>query len=305
MLLAEHLGDRVADFAIKIYGTDIDEDTLATARQALYRRDQLTDVPDAFLDRYFTCDGLRYRLRRELRRWCVFGSHNVAMAPPLSRIDLLVCRNVLIYVNSELQERILARPPPASAPSVPWRPCRWRSWSSTCRTRSQSTNEELETTVEELQAANGELAALNTELESRAAELTRLDVYQRGVVDALEQGVIVLDPAGVVRAWNRAAERIWGLRAGQVLGRELFVLPVGEVARLVRRAFARVLEGAPLEQLPGVPYTSADGHERRAVLRVVPVRSEGGEVLGVVGVMSPTDESSAEGEAAPPARRSL
>jgi two-component system CheB/CheR fusion protein len=504
MLLAEHLGDRVADYAIKIYGTDIDEDALATARQALYRRDHLGDVPDVFLDRYFTRDGHDYRLRRELRRWCIFGSHNVAMAPPLSHIDLLVCRNVLIYVNSELQERILARfhyavrdegylflgrsesllarsrlftpvqlkwrifqrlpasartaaavlpegaaspapgivhsrvdPPPAGVRAqralealpvavmvidmsdtiVTWNPAaevlfeipassalgrKFRDLDVSYRVEGlraqiedvkarhaggrmenltfarrtgdtahvdiaiaplsegprlggvlvcaeeateharlreqmtrvaeqhataieelqstneelettneelqstneelettneelQSTNEELETTVEELQAANSELAALNTEMESRSAELARLDVYHHGVVDALEQGVIVLDPAGVVRTWNRAAERIWGLRAGQVLGREFFVLPVGEVARLVRQAFARVLEGAPLERLPGIPYTSADGHERRAVLRVVPVKSEGGEVLGIVGVISPTDESSAEG----------
>ena len=60
----------------------------------------------------------------------------------------------------------------------------------------QSTNEELETTVEELQAANTELAALNAELEGRTAELNRLDAYHRGLLNSLEQGVVVLDRDG-------------------------------------------------------------------------------------------------------------
>jgi two-component system CheB/CheR fusion protein len=109
MLLAEQLGDRANDYLIKIYGTDVDEEALASARQAVYRLEQLKDVPDGFVDRYFNRDGQLYRVRRDLRRWCIFGAHNLTQAPPLSHIDLLVCRNVLIYFTSELQERVLSR----------------------------------------------------------------------------------------------------------------------------------------------------------------------------------------------------
>src|SRR5881296_1410289 len=109
MLLAEHLGDAANNYTIKIYGTDIDEDALTTARQAVYRTEQLKDVPDRLMDRYFTREGQLYRLRRDIRRWCIFGSHNLTQAPPLSHVDLLVCRNVLIYFTSELQDRILTR----------------------------------------------------------------------------------------------------------------------------------------------------------------------------------------------------
>ena len=109
MLLAEHLGDRANDYLIKIYGTDVDEEALAAARHAVYRLEQLKDVPDGFVDRYFNRDGQLYRVRRDLRRWCIFGAHNLTQAPPLSHIDLLVCRNVLIYFTSELQERVLSR----------------------------------------------------------------------------------------------------------------------------------------------------------------------------------------------------
>ena len=109
MLLAEHLGDRVSEYLIKIYGTDVDEEALAAARHAAYRLEELKDVPAEMVDRYFTRDGQIYRFRRDLRRWCIFGAHNITQAPPLSHIDLLLCRNVLIYFNSELQERILTR----------------------------------------------------------------------------------------------------------------------------------------------------------------------------------------------------
>jgi two-component system, chemotaxis family, CheB/CheR fusion protein len=109
MLLAEHLGDQAGDYLVKIYGTDVDEDALAAARHAVYRLEQLKDLSDNLVDRYFNKDGQVFRVRRDLRRWCIFGAHNLAQAPPLSHIDLLICRNVLIYFTSELQERILAR----------------------------------------------------------------------------------------------------------------------------------------------------------------------------------------------------
>src|SRR6266536_1252489 len=57
MLLAERLGDRAGNYAIRIYGTDIDEDALATARHALYRTDQIKNVPEPLMDRYFSRDG--------------------------------------------------------------------------------------------------------------------------------------------------------------------------------------------------------------------------------------------------------
>src|SRR5215510_13216150 len=109
MLLAEHLGERASDYLIKVYGTDVDEEALATARHAAYRIDQLKDVSDELVSRYFARDGPVYRFRRDLRRWCIFGAHNLTQAPPLSHVDLLICRNVLIYFTSELQERILSR----------------------------------------------------------------------------------------------------------------------------------------------------------------------------------------------------
>jgi two-component system, chemotaxis family, CheB/CheR fusion protein len=109
MLRAEHLGPRASDFTVKIYGTDVDEDALATARQAASRTDHLRDVPDDFAERYFTREGQLYRFRRDLRRWCIFGAHNLTQEPPLSHLGLVLCRNVLIYFSSDLQQCVHSR----------------------------------------------------------------------------------------------------------------------------------------------------------------------------------------------------
>src|SRR5205085_5254012 len=72
MLLAERLGEHVNDYLVKIYGTDVDEEALAAARHGAYRLESVKDLPDGLLDRYFVRDGQLSRVRRDLRRWCIF-----------------------------------------------------------------------------------------------------------------------------------------------------------------------------------------------------------------------------------------
>ena len=153
----------------------------------------------------------------------------------------------------------------------------------------QSTNEELETTVEELQAANTELAALNSELEERGAEAARLDSYHRGVVNSVEQGLIIIDRFGVVRTWNHVAERMWNVRSDEVVGRHFVSLPVGDLVHLMRPAFDRMLATAEPQELHGVPYPLPGGARDVAVVRIVPVKDDGGEVTGGVASIWPAD----------------
>jgi two-component system, chemotaxis family, CheB/CheR fusion protein len=156
----------------------------------------------------------------------------------------------------------------------------------------QSTNEELETTVEELQATNAELATLNTELEHRTAELRRMDVSHQSFLNNLEQGVLVLDRAGTIETWNQAAERMWGLRHAQIVGRQLGHLPLGQVASAAREAYERVLRTAQPEDVPNIPYILPGGESRHANMRLSPLKDGDGEVIGVLGVLAPTDAAS-------------
>jgi len=109
MVAAEALGPEAVRERVKIYATDVDEDALSQARQARYTAKQVEGVPPELLERHFERNGDGYVFSKELRRSVIFGRHDLIQDAPISRIDLLVCRNTLMYLNSETQSNVLAR----------------------------------------------------------------------------------------------------------------------------------------------------------------------------------------------------
>jgi len=109
MLLSEVLGAGEYRERAKIYATDVDEDALTHARQGRAAAKDLEEVPASLRDKYFEPEGDHFLLRSELRRSIIFGRHDLVQDAPISRIDLLVCRNTLMYFEPEAQARILAR----------------------------------------------------------------------------------------------------------------------------------------------------------------------------------------------------
>ncbi len=109
MVLAEALGLEQFRDRVKIYATDADEEALNWARQASYQAKETTAIPPHLLERYFEPSDTRYVFRKDLRHAIIFGRHDLIQDAPISRIDLLVCRNVLMYFNAETQARILSR----------------------------------------------------------------------------------------------------------------------------------------------------------------------------------------------------
>jgi two-component system, chemotaxis family, CheB/CheR fusion protein len=109
MVAAEALGPEAVRERVKIYATDVDEDALSQARQARYTAKQVEGVPPELLARHFERNGDAYVFSKELRRSVIFGRHDLIQDAPISRIDLLVCRNTLMYLNSETQSHVLAR----------------------------------------------------------------------------------------------------------------------------------------------------------------------------------------------------
>ena len=109
MVAAETLGPEAGRERVKIYATDVDEEALNQARQARYSARQVEGVPPELLARYFEGNGGGYVFSKDLRRSVIFGRHDLIQDAPISRIDLLVCRNTLMYLNSETQANVLAR----------------------------------------------------------------------------------------------------------------------------------------------------------------------------------------------------
>jgi two-component system CheB/CheR fusion protein len=109
IVLAEHLGLDEYRQRVKIYATDADEEALAQARHAMYAERELAELPAPYLDKYFERAGGRFAFDKELRRSVIFGRHDLVQDAPISRIDLLICRNTLMYFNADVQTKVLAR----------------------------------------------------------------------------------------------------------------------------------------------------------------------------------------------------
>jgi two-component system CheB/CheR fusion protein len=109
MVLAEALGEREYLDRVKIYATDVDEQALTEARHATYSAKAMEAVPDELRERYFERNELRWAFRKDLRRTVIFGRNDLVQDAPISRIDLLICRNTLMYFNAETQAGILGR----------------------------------------------------------------------------------------------------------------------------------------------------------------------------------------------------
>ncbi|MBR7834524.1 PAS domain S-box protein [Actinospica durhamensis] len=444
ILFAEVLGIEECARRVKIYGTDVDEEGLREARAGLYSAKALEPLAPELRARYFEPHGAQFVFRADLRRRVIFGRHDITRDAPISRLDLLVCRNTLMYFNSEAQARIVdrfhfalregghlflgkaemllsdgerfevanmrqrifrRRPGESAAPYNPaplrmdatsgaevreagrrrqlrdltletspnatvavdpdgavvlinaaarlqfglttydlnrpfrdleisYRPIELRSLieqaeserhavrvaaaermrhdgetqfldiviqpmaaadgrpagvaltfvdttvatrlnNELTRTRGklesaydalqstneelettneelqssieelettneelQSTNEELETTNEELQSGNEELETMNEEMRIRSGELDEARRFLEGVLSSIAAGVVVLDADLRVHSWNRGAEELWGLRAGEVHLRPFFTLDFGLPTDEVRRVVA-------------------------------------------------------------------
>jgi two-component system, chemotaxis family, CheB/CheR fusion protein len=105
--LLEFLGDAASSMAIQIFGTDVSEATIEHARAGAYPASTVEDVSAERLRRFFTKTDGMYRINKAVRDLCVFARQDLARDPPFSRVDLIVCRNVLIYLNSSLQKRLM------------------------------------------------------------------------------------------------------------------------------------------------------------------------------------------------------
>jgi two-component system CheB/CheR fusion protein len=107
MLVAEALGEQLPLFTVQIFATDVDDEAVAFARRGVYTAAALADVPQELRSRYFTQLDGGYEVTPQLRSLVIFGQHDLGQRAPFPHIDLVLCRNVLIYFTAELQQRAL------------------------------------------------------------------------------------------------------------------------------------------------------------------------------------------------------
>jgi len=106
--LFEYLGEAADSYSIQIFSTDISEQSIAIARKGVYSRSEVDSLSDELLEKYFEKTAGNYHVNKSIREVCVFAHHNFLKSPPFARMDLISCRNVLIYMEPFLQKRALA-----------------------------------------------------------------------------------------------------------------------------------------------------------------------------------------------------
>jgi two-component system CheB/CheR fusion protein len=107
ILVQEHLERTKQDLSVKIFATDIDQEAIECASRGLYTEAHLKDVSPQRLDQFFVREGNKFCISPLIRKMVIFAHHNVMKDPPYSKIDLVSCRNMLIYMTPALQKKVL------------------------------------------------------------------------------------------------------------------------------------------------------------------------------------------------------
>lgn len=300
ILLAEHLGLERFRQRAKIYATDVDEHALTQARQASYSTRDIQAIPDDLRAKYFEQAGGRFIFRTGLRRGVIFGRHDLVQDAPISRLDLLVCRNTLMYFNSETQSRILARFHFAlSDPGVIFlgkaemlltranlfTPLQLKHRIFTTNEELQSTNEELETMNEELQSSNEELQTTNDELRERTDELNRAKAFLASILTSLHVAAVVIDPNFHILRWNTEATELWGLRDNEVHDQSLLSLDIGLPVEQLRGPVRAILRGESTFQELILQATNRRGKAIQCRVTCTPLIGTEADTQGVILLM--------------------
>lgn len=107
MILSEIIGQKIKEWKIQIFATDIDKRAIAAAREGIYPESALHNLPENRKHKYFTVNGEHFQIIKPIKAMVIFSIHDVTLDPPFLRLDLLSCRNLLIYFKLELQRQLL------------------------------------------------------------------------------------------------------------------------------------------------------------------------------------------------------
>lgn len=107
IILARLLKDKINQYNIQIFATDIDDRAISTARKGVYNSDVIQNIPSEILNEYFLKNGSNFELVKSIRSMVLFSKHDVTNNPPFLKLDLICCRNLLIYFGANLQKQII------------------------------------------------------------------------------------------------------------------------------------------------------------------------------------------------------
>jgi two-component system CheB/CheR fusion protein len=317
MLVAGALGDVREHVDVRIFATDVDVAALAFARRGVYGAGAVRNVPTELLERYFVAAGDEYSVTKELRDLVVFGEHDLGARPPFPRIDLVLCRNVLIYFLPELQQRVLR------AFAFALREGGWLVLGSSESAAAAATSFTADRGALKVYRRDGPAPAPPPAMSSLALAHTprqaRVDPTatpgRRGSRDVAPAERILLElPVGVVvvgRHWetlriNPAARRLLGIH-GSALGDDFIRLAESLPASAFRGALRGALDGEVSTTVwETVTPDLLTGRPRHLEVTCTPFsRGPGDPITGAVVLISDASPAAEEHAAVPILRQRL
>ncbi|HEY6115862.1 MAG TPA: CheR family methyltransferase [Candidatus Dormibacteraeota bacterium] len=279
ILLCEAMGAEEFVRRVKIYATDIDEDALTRARQG-YTAKELEGVDDALKERYFEPLNGRHVFKTALRRAVIFGRHDLMQDAPISRLDLLICRNTIMYFTAEAQGRILARFHYALNDD---------GYLFLGKAEMLLTHGALFTPVDLKQRIFTKVARLMLRdrllllAESGNAEATNQVAKQIKVRELATEGTpfpqLVVDLLGTLVSANQAARRLFDIPTAEV-GRPLKDLDISYKPIDLRTPIERSHRDRRPVVIQTVHLVLADGGGRYFDVHVMPLIDDDGSVVG-------------------------
>ena len=282
MVLAEVLGHDAYRERVKVYATDVDEDALTTARQALYTPKALEGLEPELRERYFERAGNQLAFRKDLRRTVIFGRNNLVVDAPISRIDVLVCRNTLMYFTAETQAHILRHFHFALHDrGVMLLGKSEMMLSHRGAFAPVDLKKRIFRRLDRAPSLQGRLAAMQ-EGNGNGADLSLSDEDRLTRDAALELGphpLLVVARSGVLSFANLPARALFKIAVSDV-GRPMSELPVGRNPVELRPAVEQALLERRAVLLGEVGFQPETGDTRRLDVTVAPLMPNGNKALG-------------------------
>jgi two-component system CheB/CheR fusion protein len=277
MMLAEHLGEAAFKRRVKIYATDVDEEALSQARHASYSAEAIECVPNGLREKYFERTNTRYTFTPDLRKSVIFGRHNLLQDAPISHLDLLLCRNTLMYLNAEAQTHVIARFHFALRESgVLFMGKAEMLLSHADLFQPMAFQHRIFSKVPTGEPRDRfEILAEATETEEPAAGVD-LSLHHRQLKRAFEANPvaqIILDEQGVLKAANAEARRIFELKAEDV-ERPFRDLQLSYRPLELRSRIEKAKHKGQGITIPEVKHTLPDGPDLILKVQITPLENE-------------------------------
>jgi two-component system CheB/CheR fusion protein len=289
--LAEVLGASFNNQDVKVFGTDVDERAIVHARHAHYATEQVESVPARILKEYFVEDSGGYTVRKDVRRAVVFGVNNLLTDAPISKLDMVLCRNLFIYLDADVQKRVLTRFHYAlklqgilvlgKSELIPFAARIFEPVDLSRRIYRKDGRQESAAAQERLSGL------IEQQSIDRAAgvkgEPAAIDRFHRDVLQSVRVPLVATGNDGSVLLWNGAAATLWSRNESEAMGKKLTALNLAglsgdlliEKTRAVREGRSQSERAAGTVSRTGFPEVILE-------IEVSPLLDFAGQRIGLV-----------------------